>query len=136
MSDWNAEAVRHALTVARNNGFTEVELQSDGTSFQARLSPVAKASAPVSMPELAALEVPEGPAIKEITAPLVGYYKPAGTALNVGNQIKVGDPVAIIAALGLANDVESTVAGEVVRVLVQDGQSVEFGQVLAEVRPE
>lgn len=131
MSDWNAEAVRHALTVARSHGFTEVELQSDGTSFQARLAPSIKPSTPSTAAETVLAELPETPRKRSITAPLVGYYKQS--MLVEGQKINVGDIVATITALGLANDVEATIQGQITKVCVQDGQSVEYGQVLAEV---
>ncbi len=130
MSDWNAEAVRHALTVARNHGFAEVELQSEGTSFQAKLASAAKPAAAPS-PEPDAVVPVESAKTKTLTAPLVGYYKQS--MLVEGQEIKAGDIVASITALGLANEVEASVAGKVTKVLVKDGDSVEYGQVLAEV---
>jgi len=134
MSDWNDEAVRQALTIARDHGFAEVELQSNGTSFQATLAPAPRRV--LSRSDQGQIETVEPSLLREVTAPLVGYYQPSGAPLSVGQKIKVGDVVAVIAALGLANEVESTFAGEVIRVLVEPGQSVEFGQVLAEVKIE
>ncbi|HYL43428.1 MAG TPA: biotin/lipoyl-containing protein [Ktedonobacteraceae bacterium] len=68
-----------------------------------------------------------------ITAHLVGFFhvwaKPRGGALvAVGDRIKMGQLVATIQSLNIINEVESTVAGRVVEILVQDGQPVEYGQ--------
>ena len=75
------------------------------------------------------------PALLPIKANQVGYYRPAGKPLEVGLTVSKGDVVAVISALGLANDLESPVEGEVVEVLVADGEPVQFGQVLAQVKP-
>ena len=68
-----------------------------------------------------------------ITAPLVGIFhtwaKPKGKALvSVGDHVKVGQRVGTIQSLNVLNEVETTIAGRVVEVLVQEGQAVEYGQ--------
>lgn len=68
-----------------------------------------------------------------ITAPLVGIFhvwsKPKGKALvAVGDLVKVGQRVGTIQSLNVLNEVETTIAGRVVEILVQDGQAVEYGQ--------
>jgi len=132
MSDSSIDTIRHALTVAREYGFAEVEFEAAETSFHATLSPAPL----IGTPPPAVGEPDELPDISmgEINATLVGYYQPAEPALAVGQRVSKGEIVAIIAALGLANDIESPVAGEVVKILAKPGQSVEYGQVLAEVR--
>ena len=50
--------------------------------------------------------------------------------VTVGQTIKQGDKVCIIEAMKLMNEIESEVAGKVIEICVQDGQPVEFGQVL------
>jgi acetyl-CoA carboxylase biotin carboxyl carrier protein len=136
MQDGHLEDIRHALKLARERGFCSVELEIDDTEFEARLepSPLRPASLPAHREEPGSAE--EDPGIKSISASLVGYYRPAQKPLEVGMQVKKGDIVAVIAALGLANDVEASVAGEVVEVLVQPNDPVEYGQPLATVRVE
>jgi oxaloacetate decarboxylase alpha subunit/acetyl-CoA carboxylase biotin carboxyl carrier protein len=72
---------------------------------------------------------------RNVVAPLVGTFhvwaKPRGGALvAVGDKVKVGQLVGTIQSLNVLNDVETSVAGRVVELLVQDGQPVEYGQVL------
>ena len=67
----------------------------------------------------------------EIKATLVGYYREAKEPIAVGRTIRKGDPVGTIEALGIVTDVTSKVEGEIVEVLVEPGQAVEYGQVLA-----
>lgn len=68
-----------------------------------------------------------------ITAHLVGIFhvwaKPrGGTLVAVGDRIKVEQLLATIESLNVINEVESTIAGHVVEILVQEGQPVEYGQ--------
>ncbi len=121
--------MRHALSVARSRGFAEVELSSDEGSFSARLD-----SRPSSARASATAEPSNEPSFGEIRSSLVGYYGELKDPLVVGRQVKKGEVVAIVAALGIANDVESKVTGEVVEVLVEPDQPVDFGQLLAKVR--
>ena len=72
---------------------------------------------------------------QQIVAPLVGIFhswaKPKGGALvAIGDVVRVGQLVATIQSLNVMNDVESSVEGRVVEILVQDGQPVEYGQPL------
>ena len=70
-----------------------------------------------------------------IKAPLVGTFyassKPGETAfVEKGKVIKVGDPLCIVEAMKIFNTIESEYLGEVIDILVQDGDPVEFGQEL------
>jgi acetyl-CoA carboxylase biotin carboxyl carrier protein len=133
MPELDAETIRHALKIAREHGFRSVRLKADETKFSAVLG---RPKRPSSLPPLSELfersDIAEGHA--EIVSPMVGYYREAATKLEKGKAVSRGDVVAIIAALGLANDVESTVEGEIVEVVVEPGQPVEYGQVLAKVK--
>ena len=50
--------------------------------------------------------------------------------VSIGDSVKAGDVVCIIEAMKMMNEIKSEVAGKVVEVCVEDGQPVEFGQVL------
>jgi acetyl-CoA carboxylase biotin carboxyl carrier protein len=76
----------------------------------------------------------------EITSPMVGtfYRAPAPdepSFVEVGEQISKGDTVCIIEAMKLMNDIEAEVAGEIVEILVENGEPVEYGQALMRVNP-
>jgi acetyl-CoA carboxylase biotin carboxyl carrier protein len=76
----------------------------------------------------------------DIISPMVGtfYRAPAPDEpafVEVGDRIRQGQTVCIIEAMKLMNDIEAETAGEVVEILVQNGQPVEFGQVLMRVNP-
>ena len=61
------------------------------------------------------------------------YKSPSPDAapfVTVGSTIKQGDVVCIVEAMKMMNEIESEVSGKVVEICVEDGQPVEFGQVL------
>ena len=71
----------------------------------------------------------------EIKSPIIGtaYHAPEPGAkkfVEVGKKIKKGDTVMIVEAMKTMNHVPSTANGVVKKILVNDGQPVEFGQVL------
>lgn len=72
---------------------------------------------------------------KTITAPLVGtFYRAPGPGekpfVEVGQQVKKGDVVAIIEAMKLMNEITATEDGVVEAIVVEDGSLVEYGEVL------
>ena len=78
--------------------------------------------------------IQDKPGIK-VTSPIIGtaYHAPEPGAkkfVEVGDTIKKGQTVLIVEAMKTMNHVPSTVDGEVKKILVNDGQPVEFGQTL------
>jgi acetyl-CoA carboxylase biotin carboxyl carrier protein len=76
----------------------------------------------------------------EIKSPMVGtfYRSPAPDEppfAAIGDRIKVGQTVCIIEAMKLMNEIEAESAGQVVEVLVENGQPIEFGQPLMYISP-
>jgi acetyl-CoA carboxylase biotin carboxyl carrier protein len=55
--------------------------------------------------------------------------------VNEGDMVKVGDRLCIVEAMKMMNEIESDVAGKVVKILVKSGQPVEFGQALIIIEP-
>jgi acetyl-CoA carboxylase biotin carboxyl carrier protein len=134
MAELDLDLVRHALTVARQNGFAEVELALGPDVFAATLAPAPKGHAPITSAAADSEEPEPSETLIDVRATLVGYYRPAKTPLAPGTEVKQGDVVAVVAALGIANDIESPASGEVVEVLVSDNEPVQYGQVLARIR--
>jgi acetyl-CoA carboxylase biotin carboxyl carrier protein len=76
-----------------------------------------------------------------ITSPMVGtfYGSPSPTAapfVKVGDRVNVGQTVCIIEAMKLMNDLPSEVAGKVVKICVDNGTTVEYGQTLFLLDPK
>lgn len=75
-----------------------------------------------------------------IKSPIIGtfYRKPSPDKpvfVEVGSSIKVGDPLCVIEAMKLFNEIESEVSGKIVKVLVDDSSPVEFDQPLFLIDP-
>jgi acetyl-CoA carboxylase biotin carboxyl carrier protein len=82
-----------------------------------------------------AAEAPAAPEGKVIKSPMVGTFYRAGSPgatpfAEVGDSVKEGQPVCIIEAMKIMNEIEADVSGKVLRVLCENGQAVEFGQPL------
>jgi acetyl-CoA carboxylase biotin carboxyl carrier protein len=75
-----------------------------------------------------------------IKSPIVGtFYAGAspdsGPYVRVGDVVKAGQTVCIIEAMKLMNEIEADISGEVVRIIVENGQPVEYGEPLIALRP-
>jgi acetyl-CoA carboxylase biotin carboxyl carrier protein len=78
--------------------------------------------------------------LHEVKSPIVGtfYESPSPGAspfVKPGDQVEVGQVLCIVEAMKLMNEVESDVAGEVVKRIATSGQPVEYGQPLFAIRP-
>jgi acetyl-CoA carboxylase biotin carboxyl carrier protein len=70
-----------------------------------------------------------------VKSPMVGtFYRSANPAsdpfIGIGSVVKVGDPVCIIEAMKIMNEIETDAAGTIREILCENGQAVEFGQPL------
>ncbi len=96
-------------------------------------APVATASAPAAA---AAEPAHDGQVVR---SPMVGTYYAAASPgaapfLKIGQQVKVGDTLGIIEAMKMFNPIESEVAGTIVKILVENGQPVEFDEPLVVIQ--
>ncbi len=101
------------------------------------VSPQAPAQAPAATPEESA---PKSSGALEIKSPMVGtfYTSPNPDSppfVSTGATIKPGDIVCMIEAMKLFNEIESEVSGTIEKVCINNGDPVEFGQVLFLVTP-
>ena len=76
---------------------------------------------------------------KIVKSPMVGtfYLKPSPTEkpyVEIGQTIKKGETLCIIEAMKLMNEIESEYAGEIVEILVKDGETVEYGTELFKIK--
>jgi acetyl-CoA carboxylase biotin carboxyl carrier protein len=143
--------VKKLIELLEESGIAEIEITEGDDSV--RISryptggmavPMTAAPAPVAVPAAAgsvpgAIEEAIAPPVPEsghtVTAPMVGTYYSASAPgaksfVQVGSQVEVGDVLCIIEAMKMMNQIESDVAGQVVAVLVDNGEPVEFGQPL------
>ena len=81
------------------------------------------------------------PGVTVVKSPIVGtfYRTPDPNAppfVDVGDRVRVGQVLCIIEAMKLMNEIESEVAGEVVKVHRESGQPVQYGEALFSIRPD
>ncbi len=89
----------------------------------------------------AAAEVGEDSRLVEVTSPMVGtfYRAPAPDAdpyVEVGDHVTVGQTLCILEAMKLMNELEAEVSGTIKEICVENGEPVEYGQVLFRILPD
>lgn len=102
-------------------------------------APAAPAAAPAA-PAAPAAAAPKEDNLVTIKSPMIGtfYRRPSPDKplfVEVGDDIQVGKVVCIIEAMKLFNEIESEVAGRIVKILVEDSTPVEYDQPLFLVNP-
>lgn len=143
--------LRRLLDVLRDTDVSELTLETGEYKLtlkrgfgapQAVLAPAAPhlpAATPPAPAEPA--EAPAAERLVDVVAPIVGtfYAAPSPEAppfVRVGERVKPGTVLCIIEAMKLMNEIEAETAGVVREVLVDNGQPVEYGQVLFRIEPD
>ena len=111
---------------------SEIEYQDGDKKIKVARNKISDSSLTAHKPSLTSVKEESG---TKITSPIIGtaYLSPEPGAkkfIEVGSKIKKGQTVIIVEAMKTMNHVPSTADGVVKKVLVQDGQAVEFGQTL------
>ena len=154
----NVEEIKELMTLFNDSNMTEFHLSNEEfeVQFSKReeypqvvsnaVAPVASVATPVEAAPVSAApstEAQEAPQVaadaKYITSPIVGvvYLQSSPDAdpfVQVGKQITSNDTVCIVEAMKIMNEIKSDFNGEVVEVLVENGQMVDFGQKLFAIR--
>ena|ERR1051325_2504049 len=125
----------------------ELEVEKSGVRLRIRRASnhgSAAAVAPAMSVIVPGSSAPGSPDTEEalyyIRSPIVGtfYKSPSPTSdafVSIGDFVEKGSVVCIIEAMKLMNEIESDMAGEIVSVLVENGQPVEYGEKLFAIRP-
>jgi acetyl-CoA carboxylase biotin carboxyl carrier protein len=141
------DVIRDLAKLLDETGLTEIEFERDGvsvrvarhlsaTSLSATSPRLRSAEVPGSVPAAAApAEIDPTQHPGAVISPMVGtvYLGPAPGArpfVDVGSQVKTGEPLLIIEAMKTMNQIPAPRSGTVIQVLVGDGQPVEYGQPL------
>ena len=159
----NMEELRELIVLLRENGLAELELENEGFRVRLRresavsdshgyVAPPASAPVPVAAPAPATpAPTPAHPGTQATTAaaqdqdlhiissPIVGtfYRSPSPTAdafVKIGSNVEPESVVCIIEAMKLMNEIQAETTGEVVKIYVENGQPVEYGQPLFGIR--
>ena len=156
----NLDDVREILELMRDNGLAEFEIERDGLKLRLRKDstgsvvsapivaaaytqsgvvpaaiPAATPAAPAAPPEVAGAEIE----LAVVKSPIVGTFyrssEPGASAfVEIGASVKKGQVLCIIEAMKLMNEIDSEYDGEVVKVYVENGQAVQYGERLFAIR--
>ena len=153
------DEIKKILELMRENGLTEFELEQEGVKLRMRKdsSPQWAGHAPVSsspgyVPSVTAatnqgeLAAPPLTVASEdvdlaiIKSPIVGTFYRASEPdakpfTDVGQMVKTGQVLCIIEAMKLMNEINAECDGEVVKVYVENGRAVHYGERLFAIRP-
>ncbi len=152
----NMGELRELADLVIEHGFTDFEFENE--NIRVRLSkmsgaPLAQAATPVAPPastshivanpSVAIAEpapaVDEDAGLFKITSPIVGtVYRSPGPDkepyVGIGSKVSADTTVCIVEAMKLMNEIQAEVSGEVVKIYVENGQPVEYGQPLFGIR--
>jgi acetyl-CoA carboxylase biotin carboxyl carrier protein len=147
----NLDEIRELAELVNEYGFTDFKFENE--KIKVRLSKQVTAAvvqqeaipaAPAIAVPATATAQPEPPAVVEeelhtITSPIVGtYYSAPGPDkdlyVNVGSKVTPETVVCIVEAMKLMNEIQAETSGEVVKIYVENGQPVEYGQPLFGIR--
>ncbi|PSB12696.1 acetyl-CoA carboxylase, biotin carboxyl carrier protein [Pleurocapsa sp. CCALA 161] len=131
------------LTVRKEKGLVAVAppaISPQLVEAAPSVAPTPPATPTLSSPETTVTPTVDDKKWVDVTSPMVGtfYSAPAPDEdpfVAVGDRITKGDTVCIIEAMKLMNEIEGEVTGQVMEIMVQNGEPVEFGQVLMRVKP-
>ena len=138
--DLVAESGIAELEITEGEGKVRIVKFSQSVQPVAYAAPAAYAPAPAPVGEAAPAvpaAAPAAPVVQghTVKAPMVGtFYRasnPAAPAfVEVGQTVKEGEPLCIIEAMKLLNEIEADKSGVIKEILVQNGEPVEYGQPL------
>jgi acetyl-CoA carboxylase biotin carboxyl carrier protein len=154
----NVDELKRILELARDHDLSELELESEGFKMRLRKGgPVVVQQAPQAVayppaPPPATLAAPAAPTpaapapevdvdmeLAIVTSPIVGtfYRAPEPNApafVQPGDQIRKGQTLCIIEAMKMMNNIDSEYEGTVVKIFIENGQPVQFGERLFAIK--
>ncbi len=154
----DVDAIKQILDLVREHELTEFELEQGGVKLRVKKQGAAPPAAAPAAPQLAmpapavatlaavpaavpapAAEADELLELSIVTSPIVGtfYRSPDPSSpsfVEVGQRVKKGQTLCIIEAMKLMNEIESEYEGEIIKVYVENGQPVQYGERLFAVK--
>jgi len=144
------EEIKHIIEFLKDTDITELQIEREGvklkikrerflSSFEVEKPP--KQPAPAEEKKEAEVEASsQEKELVTITSPIVGIFHRAPSPeappfVEVGSRVKKGQVLCIVEAMKLMNEIESDVDGIVSKILVENGQPVEYGEPLFLIEP-
>lgn len=152
----DVKEIEKIIEILQKSDVTEFEYEREGatvkisrgshsnpttTTTNVVYQPVPSAApSPATVPTAPQQEsAPEDSGLSKVESPIVGtfYRKPSPDAApfaSVGSHVNKGDTLCIVEAMKLMNEIEAPMSGTVEKILLEDGQVVEYGEVLFLIR--
>lgn len=148
----NMDELRELAELVNEHGFTDFEFENENIRVRlgkvtaqtvveaaqpvtASAAPVSQAASPVASQPVESIEED----LYKITSPIVGtFYRSPGpdkeSYVKEGSKVKPETTICIVEAMKLMNEIQAETTGEIVKIYVENGQPVEFGQPLFGIR--
>jgi len=142
------DEIKQLMELLKNTDITELQIERDGAKLKIKrerfmssfeIAPPPKQAVPAEVKE-EVKAVEEAQRLVTITSPIVGIFHRAPSPeappfVEAGSTVKTGQVLCIIEAMKLMNEIESDVDGVVSKILVENGQPVEYGEPLFLIEP-
>ena len=141
------EKIKQLMNDMRNSKLTSIDIDfPDGTKISMKKESTKEIQVIQKSEQLneneKQIEVAEKEELQDeeiVKSPMVGtfYSKPSPNAnsyVEIGQKVKKGDVLCIVEAMKLMNEIESEFDGEIKEILVQDGETVEYGKPLFKIK--
>ncbi len=146
------ESLQEIVKVAKDQGVAELKVEAKdfkvSVNFATAAAPIHHVQ-PISQPAPAAVAHPVAAPVKAVASdaglhviksPFVGtfYASPSPgkpSYAKVGDKVKTGQPLCVLEAMKIMNEIDSDINGEIVEICVDNESLVEFGQPLFKIKP-
>lgn len=146
--DLPIDKIKKLSEILQEQSLTEIEIESEGFKIRVRKESTTMVSsgfaAMANQTQSSTPTASSSPAapvenLFEVKSPMVGSYYASPSPdsapfVKVGDKVKKGDPLCIIEAMKLMNELPSEVDGEIVDIVVANSDAISFGQVLMKIR--
>ena len=150
------ESLKEIVKVAKDQGVAELSVEAKDFKVSVNFAtapqqlhhvqpimhqaPVAQMSAPVSAAAAPVKAAASDAGLHVIKSPFVGtfYGSPSPgkpVYVKIGDKVKSGQPLCVLEAMKIMNEIDSDVSGEIVEICVDNESLVEFGQPLFKIKP-
>ena len=142
------DEIRQLIELLKESDVTELQLEREGAKLKIKREKYLSSFETIShprrpggaMPSETKAEVVEESKLVTITSPIVGIFHrspspEASPFVEVGNTVKKGQVLCIVEAMKLMNEIESDTDGTISKILVDNGQPVEYGEPLFLIEP-
>ncbi len=145
----NIKKIQELVDMMNKNDLTEIEVEIDGMKVKLAKKGHASVNEVVYHTPLAARKEAEAASggqkevahnLKEVKSPMVGTFYRASAPdadpyVEVGSIVQKGDVLCIVEAMKLMNEIKAEFGGKIAGILVENAESVEFGQALFHIEP-